>query len=218
MAPWRAWEDTPATADMLVLQRKDKQLQAIEGAIASIDETNVNFVFDGDTIEVKRSRVIGIFFFSGQALRLPSARAQLVTTDGAQLQVASLTTRDNELQLKTLSGVDLALPFDRIRYVDFAAVSTAYLSDLKPERDSQTPYLEIPFLAELETQWFETQRDRQISRAALELPTAQGIPQSYAKGLSLHSRTELVYRLAGEYRRFVALSGMSESWALVPWN
>ncbi|MCA9151672.1 MAG: NPCBM/NEW2 domain-containing protein [Planctomycetales bacterium] len=206
---WEKFSENQPAADVVVLQRKDKELQAIEGAIQAIDEETVHFVFDGDTIEVKRSRIVGLLFVASQSVATQPSRAQLSTVDGAVLKVAKLESGDDGLKVSTMNGVVLTVPYARVRDLDFAATSTAYLSDLEPESQNFVPYLELPQIADLDTEWFRPQPDRQLSRHALELTGSDGSTSTVTKGLGLHSRTELVYRLAGEYRRFASVCSMS---------
>jgi hypothetical protein len=41
--------------------------------------------------------------------------------------------------------------------------------------------------------------------------TIDGTERSFTKGLGLHSRTELVYRLAGNFRRFMAWAAVDDA-------
>jgi hypothetical protein len=48
--------------------------------------------------------------------------------------------------------------------------------------------------------WFAVRRDQRVSREPLAM-RFDGRDKAFSKGLGLHSRTELGYRLAGKYRR-----------------
>jgi hypothetical protein len=80
-----------------------------------------------------------------------------------------------------------------------------YLSDLEPELAKWTPYFGAT--SELTTRkgFFAPKQDRSLQPETLRLDEKE-----YSKGLSIHSRTKLVYRLPGRFRRFKAMIGIDD--------
>jgi hypothetical protein len=54
--------------------------------------------------------------------------------------------------------------------------------------------------------WYAPRQDQNLQSGPLQIDGKR-----YAKGLAMHSRTELVYRLADRYRRFVAVVGIDDT-------
>jgi hypothetical protein len=105
------------------------------------------------------------------------------------------------------ADVNISLPFSKIKMIDFSLDKLVFLSDLEPETVRWTPFLPAGKIARLLEMLYTPRPDRNLDGLPLQLRTGQ-VTKQYAKGLAIHSRTELVYRLAGKYRRFAAVAGM----------
>jgi hypothetical protein len=81
-----------------------------------------------------------------------------------------------------------------------------YLGDLKPESIEWTPFFDLgkesPALARFLGPRFDRGRESEIMRLD---------DKSYKKGVSLTSRTKLVYRLPAGSKRFRALAGIDDA-------
>jgi hypothetical protein len=207
---WDQWLLAPPAADAVVVQARNGQLQAIEGVLEAVTETHVRFLFEGDTNNLPRGRVLGLLYFAGASPEKYTSRASLRTKSGSVLQLRTIQLSDSQLALQTANGTSLDLALDRVDYLDFAVISVAYLSDLEPEKQQFAAYLQLPAIAAIEEKWFGPQRDRQISRQELSWVNGD-VLQASAKGLGLHSQSEMVYRLAGQYRRFMAVASVDST-------
>jgi len=89
--------------------------------------------------------------------------------------------------------------------IDFSHGKIVYLSDLESETREWTPYFktskEIPALS----QFFAPKADRSLHAGPMVLDR-----KTYAKGLALHSRTRVVYRLPDKFHRFKATVGIDD--------
>ncbi len=204
-AAWDQLANNPPTADVVVVQRRDGQLQPIEGILGDVSSEQIRFQLDGDWLDVRRTKAVGLLYSSAGRRNTAAVRGELVSRSGSRLQLASFELQGDQLDLQTCNGTRLAWPVSDLDRFDFASLSIVYLSDLEAESIEFTPYLRVPALDDIEQAWFAPQKDRQLSRGELEATLGQS-RQWFRKGLGLHSRTRLVYRLAGEYRRFLALA------------
>jgi hypothetical protein len=78
--------------------------------------------------------------------------------------------------------------------VDFSAGKVVYLSAMQPREVEETPYFLI---------MFPHQKDRSLVGRPLRVGS-----RSFTRGLAIHSKTRLLYRLGGEFRRFTAEVGI----------
>lgn len=207
---WQTLLSEQTNADRVIVPRGDSELQAIDGILGEIDADRVRFEFDKEWINVRRTKPYGLIYFTPDAKQTFSPRAQVTCRDGSRLQLAGFRLQDDVLQVTTPNGLDLALPVSRLDRIDLELVSIVYLSDLEPERMEHEPRLTIPMLSELEQQWFAPRRDRRVNGEPFKLPRGDSFDQ-YAKGLGLHSQTELVYRTAGDFRRFQAIAALDRT-------
>jgi hypothetical protein len=192
---------------MLIIPRADGRLQAIDGILAEINDENVRFNYDQEWMEVRRSKPFGLLYYTPGVPQNFSPRGQLICRDGSKLQVSMFQSHDGHLSVTTANGTQLNVPLAQLERLNLELLSVIYLSDLEPERVEQSQRLQIPQLAELEQQWFAPQRDQRLSGEPLEL-TINDVTQRFPKGLGLHSNTQLVYRTAGDYRRFQAIAAL----------
>jgi alpha-glucosidase len=90
--------------------------------------------------------------------------------------------------------------------LDFSSVNTQFLSALEPMAFQYAAYFsprtDLPILAESN----KPRRDIGFDGLALKLDG-----KAYTKGLSLHSHSEVGYRLPGKFRRFKALVGIDDA-------
>jgi hypothetical protein len=209
-ATWRDVAQSAPKSDMVVIRRQDQRLQSIEGVLGDVNEAIVKFQFEGEWIDVRRARVAGLVYAvpDGPPPGLPIG--QLALTDSSELPVQRVELHDNQLGVITPNGSQFSFPLERVRHVDFAATSTVYLSDMDPETTTVRPYVLVPALTDANRRWYEPQRDRRLSREPF-VATIEGIERSFNKGLGLHSHTEVVYRLAGNFRRFLAIAAVDST-------
>jgi len=192
---WNDLTQKKVSDDLLVI-KKGKKLDFLAGVVTQFDEKKVMFLYEGNEIPVRLEKILGIihphpFAPPGQA------KCRLETTSGDSLFVEQITLEKNDFRTRTGPDHFITIPKKEIRLLDFSLGRIIYLSDMPPEGVEYTPYFD--------TVW-EYQRDKTIDGSPLKLGDKE-----YAKGLWIHSKTKLTYRLAGEFSRFQALMGIDAS-------
>ncbi len=211
--PWAELAQNQRPGDLLVI-RKGDTIDHLEGVIHDVDDERVHFELDGETLPVKRSKAFGLIYRRAPATGLSKTVCQIVDTSGSRWNVASLsldgsldgdTPDENRLRWTTRGGITFTRPLDAIKHLDFSLGKIAFLSDLAPESIRHTPYFgnlaKRPLLANFRA----VRNDMNLEAAPLRLGG-----KSYAKGLALHSRTEVTYRLPDRFRRFLATIGIDD--------
>ena len=89
--------------------------------------------------------------------------------------------------------------------VDFSNGKLVYLSDLKTDSVAWTPYFATAKPLPAMEQFYAPRFDRSVDSEPLRLADTP-----YDKGIALHSRTEIVYRLPAGYTRFQATVGIDD--------
>jgi hypothetical protein len=200
------WADivgTQRTGDTLVL-RKAGAIDYLTGVIGDVTNDAVHFETDGEKFEVKRTRVEGLLYAASRRAKLSDAVCAVTDIIGTRFEARTLGLVDNTLEVVTPAGISATIPLDRLQRIDF---KVEYLSDLKPESIEQLPYLAIPQASPS----VESRFHRPRFNAALETGTLRLGGVTYAKGLSMYSRTEIVYRLPEKYGRLEAVAGLDAS-------
>ncbi len=202
---WTRLTKAKIESDLLIV-RKGASLDYHQGVIHDVTEEAVQFDFDGEILPVKRSKIYGLVYRHGDEPKLPEPVCRITDSSGSQWAARSLTLSD-KLHWTTPAGVNVSQPLDAIMQIDFSRGKIVYLSDLEPDSVRWTPYFSgiggVPAVVE---QFYAPRYDRGVDARPLQLGGVE-----YHKGLAIHSRTELMYRLHERYGHFQAIAGIDDA-------
>ena len=122
---------------------------------------------------------------------------EISTAGGDFIKAQSASWNEGKLQIGLLGAATASLPGDQILSLDFSSGKVRYLSQLEPREVKYTPFFD---------QVWTYCRDHPRDGGALRLGNKE-----YARGLWIHSRTLLKYRLNGDYRRLQAVMGIDQA-------
>lgn len=202
--PWQKLLQSEVRADLLVT-RKGDVLDFYQGIVQAVGDEVVDFVLEGERIPAKRAKLYGLVFHHPAGQTLPEPLGVAVEAGGSRWPLRSIRLEGDTFHWTTPGGVSVSRPASCIQRIDFSQGKIVYLSDWKPEAAQWTPYIGLGTELPARVALFGPRPDRSLSGGPLELGG-----KVYAKGLALHSRTELVYRLAEPYRRFSAVAGIDD--------
>jgi hypothetical protein len=192
-----------AEGDLLVIRRPSGALDQLEGIIHSLDKDVLVFEFDNEKLPVGREKVAGFRFFQSDAQQLSKPMCLVQTTDGCLLVAGQLALAEDTLSVTTVAGSTLEIPLEQLGTLDFSSGNLVYLSDLTMESSNWRPYLSAGAVSETLKRLYRPRRDTTLTGKPLVLAN-----QEFARGLAIHSRTEINYRLTDDYRTFQALVGI----------
>jgi|SRR5579872_3788155 len=198
---WAALLARESKNDLLVV-KKDDVLDFLSGEVGDVagqgdSGDKIAFLLDGDEVPVAREKVYGIIFHR-RAPSIGKSACQVRLTQGDALNVARFAWDGNSLKLRLVAGSDVVVPAPLVAAIDFSADRIKYLSDLKPRDVKYVPFFDIYL--------YEYRRDKSLDGTPLTLAG-----KSYARGLAIHSKATLKYRIGGEYTRFRAVAGIDDS-------
>ncbi|HEY2881383.1 MAG TPA: NPCBM/NEW2 domain-containing protein, partial [Pirellulales bacterium] len=121
-------------------------------------------------------------------------------TDTAEL------TSGGWLKVVTQSDAEVYVPWNSVVRLDVSSGKIVYLSDLDPESVNWTPYLDFGGAAPSLAQFYSLRRNESREHEPLQMGN-----KTYAKGLSIYSRTAVVYRLPSGMKRFKATVGIDDA-------
>ena len=84
----------------------------------------------------------------------------------------------------------------------FSGSNVVYLSDLVPTRSQWQPFFPAATLQQEFQRLFEPRMNENFDNEPLRLVMADGRRQEFTKGLALHSRSEVVYRMPLAFYQF----------------
>jgi hypothetical protein len=212
---WQAIASAEHTGDVLVLRKTSSTVDAngleqvtavldtLEGALYDINDETVGFEFNGSRFDVSHDKVAGVIYLARSSARAAEPVCRLVERKGSVWNLKSLKMSDGMLTGVTAGGVRLAVPLTELAKLDYSIGNLVFLSDIEPESVEWTPTLQTRSTPSSVKKFYEPQRDRGFFGAPLSVAG-----QSYVKGLAIHSRTVMRYRLTREFRRFAAVAGL----------
>jgi hypothetical protein len=200
---WNELTQRRDNSDMLVI-RKDSLLDHIKGGVGPISETKVQFFLGGQQNPIDRSKLYGVILGNRKVPNArPISRAILSNNDSVELKSLSWTGEAFEGEM--LSGTKITLPADKLASLDFSLGKVQFLSDITPRKNKT----ELPFyfanepIPEIDLEYYGVKINKNFSGKPLQLGKTV-----YARGLCIHPKTELAYRLSKEMRRFQAMMGI----------
>jgi hypothetical protein len=179
-----------------------------EGVISPFPGTFGDADKEGKTIEFRRqgkdqSNVVPLANIHGMIFdRKPDPQAPPMAckvTDKFQnvLIVSSVEKTATGYTFTTPAGAKVPCTTEVLCRVDYSPGNLAYLSEMEPSKVVETS---------TEERVEHYRRDRNLDDAPLRLKG-----QTYARGLALHSYTELEYDLKGEYLEFKTVAGIDDA-------
>ncbi len=193
-----SWEKLLAgknNKDLLVI-RTENVLDFIDGVIGSVTDKKIQFFAGEDEIAVNRERVFGIIY-ARQPTSEPPPFCSIRLTDTGLIHASSITISGTEIEATLQSGAQARLVTDSISNLDFSQGKVRYLSDLEPRNIEYTPFFD--------TIW-KYRKDKHRDGGPLRLSGKE-----YSRGLYIHSKTLLQYRIKNQYRNFRAIMGIDDS-------
>jgi len=191
-------------ADLLVVRAGDS-LDYHKGVIHDVTEDSVRFDLDGEVLPVKRAKVYGFAYRHGVEAELPPAVCRITDASGSQWSALSLTLSET-LKWTTPAGFSVSQPLAGIAQIDFSGGKLVYLSDVKPDSIDWTPYFGGGKALESMKQFYMPRFNRGFDSKPLKLGGVE-----FRKGLAMHGRTEIVYRLPNKFSRFRATAGIDDA-------
>lgn len=214
-ASWTELSARQRKEDMLVVQ-KGAVLDHLKGTVGEISDDAVTFVLpaDGDgkseSVQVKKPKIFGILYSTRKPPTQQPA-CEVLAAGGDRLKLRFATWNGEEWQAALVVGGEVKLAPERLLALDFSLGKVKYLSDMEWRDMKLTPYWDT----ETDRILFSPQKDRNGDggRLRLGVPLRPGsrflVSKVYQRGLWLHSKTTLKYRLNGDYRRMTAMMGIS---------
>jgi hypothetical protein len=206
-AEWSRIREMRIHSDLLVVGQGDI-VDYHQGIVREVSDAIVQFELDGELLPVQRSKVHGLIYYHPPNSTLPEPVAQITDTSDSHWSAQSLRLDPSagRLHWTTPGGATVSRELAAVTNIDFSRGKVLFLSDLKPESVTFTPYFgasqNVPSLAKL----LAPRMDENLAAEPLQLGGKQ-----YSKGLALHSRTEIVYRLPGRFRRLRAVVGIDDA-------
>ena len=192
-----------ASSDMLMVRKPSGALDPLEGVIKEMSNEQVAFDFDGTDLDVARSKLGGVRLARARTTELGNRLCVVKDVHGNEFSCQSIVTEADSLKMTLTLGTEFEIPMSDVARLEFKSSNLAYLSDLTPENVQWVPYLSIGEVSPQLEQLYSPRFNEAFGKQPLILGNDQ-----FSKGMAIHSRTEISYRLAENYKLFQAVAGI----------
>lgn len=190
---WLKLVERESKKDLIVVRKEDK-LDFLAGVSGDIDPEIVKFLIDGEEVPVKSERVYGLIF--NPAAATGKALASIDLAADVKLSAKQITMDGDKCQVILVSGTTVTVPLTQFRTIDFSLGKIRQLSQMKPS--------DVQYVPQFDVVW-----EYVPNAGPLKTPISLG-GMTYPKGISIHSKTKLSFRLQSEYRRFQTTLGIDD--------
>lgn len=173
--------------------------QETEGIIKKINEKEVVIkVQELGEITLTHEKILGIKLAPlSKPKDVQGLKATVYMVDGSRLSGKLLGYKNDKLEFNWF-GIKTELDKKDIISVYFSGGKFDHLSDLKPASIKETPFFD-KFLYHC-----------QFDHSLVEKQTISLRKKKFFKGVSVHSKTELIYTLEGKYKRLSSIIGIDD--------
>ena len=184
------------TEDTAYIRTSDGKVHRVTGEVVGMNDQSLSFLYQGQEREVKRERVIGLVLHKkrsekGNNLKLIS----LIRLIGGS-QVPGIVSFDENSQI-TIGlpwGDQVSIAKDDLESVKTINARSISLTEMLPESVTEVPFF---------NQVFPYRVNRAFTGKELQIGS-----QVFSKGLCVHAKTVLVYRLDQQFEKFSVLPGL----------
>ncbi len=193
LAPLREAVAGRAGGEDVAVVFREARVIVLRGAARSVDADGVQFTWNERELALPWERTAGVVFS-----RPPAGGGDcLVRMRDGDVFAGRVAGGDQAvLLLDSRTLPQLALEVAEIERIDCRSPRLDFLSDLEPVRYAFTPMF---------TKRWPLGRDRSLTGQPIRLGG-----RTFPKGLCLHSQSEVVYDLRGEYGQLAALVGIAD--------
>ncbi|MBI3411715.1 MAG: NPCBM/NEW2 domain-containing protein [Planctomycetes bacterium] len=185
---------------------KGPDLNTLDGTLGEVDvgESTIAFTYADKQIPLKLDKLQGMYFYRTE-FPPETPKLRVIDVDGNVLAAKKINFDGETVTVTSCFGATVALTTAAVAKLDYNLGKLTFLSDIEPAKVVEKSGIGLV------TRY---RRDANLDGEPILLE------RQYAKGLSIHSHTELEYNLAGKYKEFTALLGVdartgAESKALV---
>ncbi len=172
------------------------EVRSVRGTLVSLDAEAGRFDFAGDVRTFKVADTLAIVLASGAgSTGRPPAELRLV--NGGRVGGRLVHSTGSAVSIETSFGALVDVPLERIESIGLSSDRIVMLSDLTAATTTVEGLLHEPW---------PVRTGRNVANGPIVLGGVE-----YARGVGVHSRTELVYELDGSFAQFISTIGIDDA-------
>ncbi|MEO0476255.1 MAG: NPCBM/NEW2 domain-containing protein [Planctomycetota bacterium] len=191
-------ENEPTNEDTVYLRDKNdpKMIRSVSGKISGVDDTSLKFVFRGQERSITRDRVVGLVFkHDSRPTPPPPGTHAVLILQGGQILPANVKSIDKHIAFEILGGGMATPPREVLKTLRVENGRRIDLTRQSPNAEEAIPYFGLELKHKVNTNFSGK-------------PIRLYDDKVYTRGLAVHSKSRLHYRLKPNCDRFQAGFGL----------
>ena len=191
-------DNEPDNQDTVYLKDKNdpKVVRSVSGKVTSLDDTTLTFMFRGEERTITRDRIVGLVFkHDSRPAPLQPGMHQMLLLQGGQSLPCKVNSIDKHVTFELLGGGKATPPREAVRAIRIENGRRIDLTRLKPNAEEAIPYFGLKLPHKVNTDF---------SGKPIKLYDEK----TYERGLAVHSKSRLHYKLKPNCERFQAKLGL----------
>ena len=173
---WNELIAATSKTDRLVVLRSGDVLDSVEGVVVGIDEKEIRFDFDGESIKAPKTKLLGVTFFALGKKSYAPAKVIVKTSTGHLLSAAKLRKQSidgkDTLSITTSGAIDISIPWSELSELDYSAGNLKLCAELRPLESKWIGDKEYPGDKEIAQKIFSPHAERYGTAGAAEATAA----------------------------------------------
>lgn len=190
------WLADPPTGQDVLIAVAEGRVTSLRGALRGLSPDGGRFTYGERDLLIRPAVTYAVVFGSGSRPE-PQTAIRVRVDDGSRLCGRMTGGDDRTIAVVTGGGTMLRVPIDHVEAIEFRSPRVTFASDLRPAEAKFEPYLAAAWPPRM---------DRAVSNRPIRLGGRE-----YAKGIGVHSRSELAFDVEGKYRLFAATIGIDDA-------
>jgi hypothetical protein len=188
----------PDNQDTVYLKDKNdpKAIRSVSGKITGLDDTSLTFMFRGQERTITRDRVVGVVFkHDSRPAPLQPGMHQMLVLQGGQALPCEVKSIGTHVTFELIGGGKATPPREVVRAIRVENGRRIDLTNTAPNAEESIPY-------------FGLKLPHKVNSDFSGNPIKLYDEKTYDRGLAVHSKSRLHYKLKPNCERFQAKFGL----------
>ena len=206
----KSWADARSGelgGDILAISRDD-DLELLVGAVVAIDESSVEFEFEGQALPAPRAKLSGLVFLRRDAAADDPRAIEVRTASGSLLRAESVSldaAAGNDVRISLRGGIELTLPLDALASIDYGGANLRWLDQAEIIASAAEPWLVAA----------DPLRQKMLAPRFISIDGSSADSASGGRPLVFETPGRIELRVPEGYSKLLALARRSEDASVV---
>lgn len=210
---WNTFQKRDTEKDLLIVAKRDGSgLDFLAGVVSAIAADKIDFQLDGDAVPVPAARVYGVVFAKTGEAAGGKGTIKVSSVQGDVISAKAVRMANDSVQIDAAWGQTVEASLTQCQKIDLSGGRIQFLSDLEPIEESfagvdpEGSLFTGLINDEQQKMLFGPRRDSTMEKQS----KIRLRGKEFAKGLCLHSKTEISWAIDKQFSSLDCLVGVDD--------